>query len=560
MRGLPVVVAALAAGCGASAGADLFERDMLDVSIEMPPADWDAMRLQYKSRHSTFGTTDCRSAPVVNPYTWFPTTITIDGTTVAMTGLRKKGHFGSQSTLKPSLKLRFDEFVDGQRYDGEKRLALNNSKNDPSFARTCLGYEVFAAAGIPAPRCTFAHVKVNGQDMGPYVVTEEMDKAFLARHFASNEGNLYEGTACDFRPEYVGGFEQETNEDTDASHADLLAVLDVAVNAPDGELLARLEPLVNLDAFFRFWAVEVLVWHRDGYAGNANNYFVYADPDDGGRFRFLPWGPDSAFRPDNRAEVPDSVLAYGMLANRLYALPEGRARFYQQLDELLATVWKPAELSARAARIAEQVAPLLDDPYRAEMTAQTAEVQGFIAGRADGIAAARAAGDPAWTDGLRTTPCRTPLGPVTGTFTTTWDSLAVDAFAAGTGTFTAELDGAPVPNVRVGARSGPTAGPQDRVQMTVDTSATRRLIVNTVFATGTYYPFFEPYGVVGDHRLVQPPVNMTVIEQDISVSPAVELRDFEIGEGTWTYDEFQATTGAPVSGHFTGTLYEVPDF
>lgn len=36
-------------------------------------------------------------------------------------------------------------------------------------------------------------------------------------------------------------------------------------------------------------AAEVLVAHWDGYAGNLNNTYLYADPSDG-RFRFVPWG------------------------------------------------------------------------------------------------------------------------------------------------------------------------------------------------------------------------------------------------------------------------------
>lgn len=32
--------------------------------------------------------------------------------------------------------------------------------------------------------------------------------------------------------------------------------------------------MVDLDRLMTFWAVEVLLTHRDGFAGNANNYFA----------------------------------------------------------------------------------------------------------------------------------------------------------------------------------------------------------------------------------------------------------------------------------------------
>ena len=69
------------------------------------------------------------------------------------------------------------------------RMTLNNSVQDPSMVNTCLAYEVFAAAGNPAPRCNFANVTVNGMELGLYVHVEELKKPFLARHFDSAAGN-----------------------------------------------------------------------------------------------------------------------------------------------------------------------------------------------------------------------------------------------------------------------------------------------------------------------------------------------------------------------------------
>ena len=110
----------------------------------------------------------------------------------------------------------------------------------------------------------------------------------------------------------------------------------------------RLATVIDLDAFYRFWAVESLIWHRDGYSGNANNYFLYADPADGGRLRFLPWGPDAAFKEDGRDAVPDSVLAFGSIAYRLYQHPPARARFYTELQGVIDDAWDAGALTAEA--------------------------------------------------------------------------------------------------------------------------------------------------------------------------------------------------------------------
>ena len=537
-------------------GSEIFARDLLEVVIDMDPASWDQLRNQIKTRHSQYGREDCRDAPAPNPYTWFAATVTIDGEEMPVTGVRKKGNLGSQSTLIPSMKLRFDEFVDDQEFHGLNRLALNNSKSDPSYARTCLGYALFAAAGFAAPRCTYAHVVVNGQDLGPYVVIDEVHSQFLARHFERADGNLYEGTASDFRDDAIGGFEQETNEDTDSSRADLQAVLD-ALSVDDGALRGRLAEVVNLPEFIRFWAIESLIWHRDGYSGHANNFFIYADPADGGRFRFIPWGPDAAFRADERATVPDSVLAYGVIANRLYAIPAERDRYYQALGKLLDGDWDPDGMIAEAARVSELTRPLLPAEARDQHDTDHADLEAFIGGRRAALEEIMAGIYPDWTDGLRVLPCRPPVAPVAGTFTTTWASLSDDIYAAGNATLTLELDGETIDPTQAGARAGfyPTNG-QDRVQMVYDLSGGRRLTFNVNFPVDRW---FESYMTPGDHPLLSPPMAGTVLYQDVSVTPARSLGRFELGEGTWTFDAIELTDGGRVRGSFTGMLYLAPE-
>ena len=136
------------------------------------------------------------SRPFADIYTWFSATVAIDGETHTEVGVRKKGFLGSQSDTKPSLKLRYDKYVDGQSLGGVmERMTLNNSVQDPSMVNTCLAYQglcrrraavVRGAASPPS--------SVNGKDLGLYVHVEEIKKPFLARHFDSTVGNLYEGT------------------------------------------------------------------------------------------------------------------------------------------------------------------------------------------------------------------------------------------------------------------------------------------------------------------------------------------------------------------------------
>ena len=127
----------------------------------------------------------------------------MDGQRYGAVGVRKRGFIGSVSFRKPSLKLDFDKYVDDQALGGVlRRINLNNSVQDPTLLNTCLAYYVFAAAGLPAPRCNYARVAVNGRELGLYVHVEDIERSLLKRSFADSGGNLYEGTFSDFRPEF----------------------------------------------------------------------------------------------------------------------------------------------------------------------------------------------------------------------------------------------------------------------------------------------------------------------------------------------------------------------
>ena len=262
---------------------------VLEVSIEIAAEDWDTLRHQTRTFEDLMAEIEeyNLSRPFADIYTWFSATVTIDGETHTEVGVRKKGFLGSQSDTKPSLKLRYDKYVDGQSLGGVmERMTLNNSVQDPSMVNTCLAYQVFAAAGPPSPRCNFATVAVNGKNLGLYVHVEELKKPFLARHFDSAEGNLYEGTVSDFIPSHRGTFEKKTNED-EGDWSDVNAVMAALQNPSDAGLVA-LSEIVDLDRFLSFWATEVLVGHWDGYTGDRNNYHFYRET--GREVRVYPLG------------------------------------------------------------------------------------------------------------------------------------------------------------------------------------------------------------------------------------------------------------------------------
>ena len=108
-------------------------------------------------------------------------------------GLRLKGTT-SFRTLdgKAAFKVKFREFVAAERFLNLKTLTLNNMVQDASMIHEVLAYEVFRAAGVPAPRTGYAYVRINDADYGVYLNVETLDDVSLPLWFASTQ-HLYEG-------------------------------------------------------------------------------------------------------------------------------------------------------------------------------------------------------------------------------------------------------------------------------------------------------------------------------------------------------------------------------
>ncbi|HET9954568.1 MAG TPA: CotH kinase family protein [Polyangiaceae bacterium] len=316
---------------------------LVEIAIEMDEAEWDALR---DEGHSLLEFQ--QGTPVGFDYTYFSASVKVDDKPLERVAIRKKGALGSLSRFRPSLILDIDRNVEDQKVYGVNRLTLNNDRSDSAHARTCMAYELFTKAGLPASRCNLAHVTVNGHDLGTYSNVEPIRKPMLARHFADNDGNLYEGQEdADFTQEAYQRFQVKTNEDKN-DKSDLARVAQ-AMEADDAHLVTELSKVIDLDHFRRFWAMETLSGNWDSYSGNTNNFFTYHDPTTD-KFYFMPWGPDASF---TGASIIDSynktltVYATGAISNRLYNIPSERKKFRDLLADLNDGVWDTPALLSR---------------------------------------------------------------------------------------------------------------------------------------------------------------------------------------------------------------------
>ena len=268
-----------------------------------------------------------------------------------------KGAAGSFRRIdeNPCLTLKFDKFVDGQRFHGLDKISLNNSVQDPSYLSEKISREMFEKAGVPVPRAGHATVELNGRALGLYVLTEGFDKQFLKRYFKNAKGNLYDG-----------GFLKEVTDELEKSsganpkdRSDLKSLAEAASEPDPSKRLGRLEKVLDLDRFITYLAMDVMTCNWDGYAINKNNYRLYHDPDSG-RFVFFPHGLDQMFgvmRAD--PTMPLFPRMEGMVAKAVIQTPAGRQRYLERISQLMTNVFKVEALTNRVNHLAATIRPVI---------------------------------------------------------------------------------------------------------------------------------------------------------------------------------------------------------
>lgn len=266
-------------------------------------------------------------------------------------GVKLKGAAGSFREIdeRPGFTVNLGKFGGAGRLFGLRRFHLNNCVQDDSLLCEWLGADVFAAAGYPAPRVSHAHVWLDDEDLGIYVLREGFDAQFVRRTFGDAHGNLYDGGFC---RDVDAALEKDEGDGPD-DRSDL-ARLAEACRAFDPAQPEPLAQLLDVDAFVDFMALEAVVGHWDGYCQNQNNFRVWFGAAPAGA-KFLPHGMDQIFDDAGRS-VLDHPQA--LVASAVARRPEWRKQYRRRLVDLLPLL-SPKKLGPRlAARSAPLVAEL----------------------------------------------------------------------------------------------------------------------------------------------------------------------------------------------------------
>ena len=356
-------------------------KKLLEVTINLPEKSWNKLRNESLDFVTAFGKGAFKSN-----YNYYFGDVSIGGRKLTGIEIRKKGFFGSSDAERPSLKIRVENADQVRLLGGTQRITLNNNKQDRSNASQLLSYNLFRAAGLPAPRSGLAKVTVNGTSLGVYTYLESIDAPFLQRTFQSDTGDLYEGVfPTDFVADRLDRFDVKTNKKGN-DKADLKQIISI-LEKPGADLVSQLQKHFDIDEFVKYWALESLIGFWDGYAANQNNYYLYKNPKDG-KFHFIPWGADMAFVPPfgapggqfGQAARKKSVFAKGLLAYQLNQNEAIRQKYQQAMLKLLDSVWDEKQLLAELDRVEALVKDHLH-PSQGEIAESSKATRDFITNR-----------------------------------------------------------------------------------------------------------------------------------------------------------------------------------
>lgn len=233
--------------------------------------------------------------------------LVIDGECIYNVGVRTKGNnslnlISKYNSNRFSLKVEFDHFDDSLSYYGLDKISLNTSFQDNAYLKDYITYDMMAKMGVPSPLCSYAYVKVNGEDFGLFVAIEEVEEAFAKRNFGIVHGELY-------KPDYINRDDENNDialiytDESFGSYDNIFRNAKFNIHDDDKKRLIKslkqlslekdIHEVIDIDEVIRYFVVQVFVVNLDSYLGkNGHNYYLYEEE---GKLSLIPWDYNLAY-------------------------------------------------------------------------------------------------------------------------------------------------------------------------------------------------------------------------------------------------------------------------
>jgi spore coat protein CotH len=354
-----------------------------DVWIHINARDWQSLHTNYQDA------------------TYYPVDFEWQDVKVRNSGIRVRGNT-TRNDHKPSFRIDFNRYVDGQDLFGLKAIVINNSWHDPSVVHDDLSMLMFRKMGIPAPRQAHVRLYVGAarEYAGLYVISEEVSKTFLTANFGEDNGYLYEfhrqdGDNYGFQEQpdlgwYVPRFGPKTHETESVAnlYMPVRSLVQAVNDARQDNLEDRLGDYLDVNTFITELAVQNFLAQTDGLVGGVgmNNFYLYRFA--GKKLSMLiPWDQDNSFSRMDMA--PWENMSTNVLTSKIWDEPKYRNAYLTRLldiADLVSSGWFEQEAARQYEQIRDAAYEDPLTPYsRDDFDQANAFVQQFARQRGDVI-------------------------------------------------------------------------------------------------------------------------------------------------------------------------------
>ncbi len=302
--------------------------------------------------------------------TYIEATLTVDGVTYPQVGVAFKGqtsYMMAQGEEKKSFAILTDAFVSDQTLGGYNNFNLNNCFDDPSFMKEFMFYYMIDKH-IPAARCAFVKLYINGESWGLYPSVQQLNKDFLEEWYLSNDGTNWradaatstgggpgggggpqwgDGTAAlnylgDAQSDYDAYYTLKTTTQTDPWQ-DLIHTCDVLNNTSSADLPLALPEVLDIDRTLWFLAIENAFADDDSYIYKGKmDYFCHWELETG---RMVPQEYDgNSILADNHLNWSPFYHADDVdypLLNKILNVPMWRQRYLAHMRTIVEDFLNP---------------------------------------------------------------------------------------------------------------------------------------------------------------------------------------------------------------------------
>ncbi len=227
--------------------------------------------------------------------------VAINGVVFDSVGVKYKGNstYSANQTKNP-FHIELDTYKD-HIYDGYTDIKLSNVKNDPSFVREVLSYQILRQY-MDAPLSNYANVFINGNLIGLYSNSEAVSKKFLTSRFSSKSNTFVKCNPpagagpqtsdfpnLDYISQDSADYEDAYEIKSDFGWKELINLCDTLEND-----ISSIEKILDVDRALWMLAFNNVFVNLDSYSGAfSQNYYLYRD--NNGRFIPIVWDLNESF-------------------------------------------------------------------------------------------------------------------------------------------------------------------------------------------------------------------------------------------------------------------------